>query len=935
MAPPTFEELLTRTPLVPESDAYYKNFHVTDMAICGVEDDKGRQILVDPSASTVYFPNVKDVSPKTTFLNVDDTLYRRILTTEGGFFYERKAYRDDGAAVPLGMGVMHLCRSEKPVVNASGKIGYEVYISHNSIIDNQPSQPAVLRPVIFEFRPEEIMAIVHGLQTESGVAFRIPNDHYQVNPADHRQLSLMPNLKTLEAIIEGIQRKDSLIRPERREAMVNALKKFIQLEIQQDDAGKIPPWLLTVLGIVGGTAATIPVMVWMQKRNERLMREMQQGPKFDTKQMFTDATESMKQKDEVDIPESQRSYVEAIRSRFNQGGFPHIVLSGPSGSGKSYTADLIGRLAVNGQLGVGSFQNLGVRFVRIDVNEILRDAGSWQNGAQTRFFEILNQLTRENHGPVIIHLLEADKYAEAGQGPGNKPLNLLKELYTIMEGMNPQYRNVHFILDSTRWQTIREAAPDMLRRAEFMEIRPPFPEDVRRALVVGIDARRLRHKDDRIRERFERITFSPEALDAITAIGEFRDGAPPSSHLSIIDKIAEEADRHTNQKLSITREHVVRWIARETSRRVSDVNAELADRLGPDGVRKNPRIQAAIMEGFYRAYPEPMRGRINPLEQVVVAGGNPGSIFDDSAFGKSGSLADSLLNPTGMQAATSSPISSPVSDHLKDVFTDATFADQIRTYYPDLKNQKFDKIVDAMAGVARKNWLAALEASGSDHPPLTIVKNFALPREDFVEGELRNLVAFMEQRRHPQSLELKLVFEKGGVSPGRIDAYPTSLLEAGRKAFAAMPSALRVDVHSSSGVAAEPVRREDPYQSFLTASGLTENSSPQDIVVKLMGSGQYPNVLKDFLGLMHDPQFDAYSPEEQIELAHRLVRAHVGGGDAQKRPEWREIAESFHREVLAGKSEAEGRQEAVNRIEKSVEERRKEREKAERKSGRP
>lgn len=919
MAPPTWKELLTRAPLVTECDAYYKNFHVTDIAVCGVEDDKERQILVDPSAGAVHFPDVKEVSPTTTFLNIDDPLSCRILTTEGGFVYEREGYRNDGTTAPMGMGVMHLCRSEKPVVNASGKIGYEVYVSHNSVIDNQPSQPAALRPVIFEFRPEEIMAIVHGLRTESGVAFRIPNDHYQINPADHSQLSLMPNLKTLEAIIEGVQRKDSLIRPDRREAMVNALKKFIQLEIQQDDAGKIPPWLLTVLGVVGGTLATIPVMVWMQKRNEGLMREMrEEGVKYDITKVYRDRTAEFKAGGSAAIEtKGQERYIREIRTGLNRGGYPHILISGPSGSGKTHSVETVARMIINGQL--ETRLPSGIRYVQVDLGKMVTEAGAWQNGVRTVLGRTLDALGKQ---PTLVHFLETDRLANAGS-EGNRALNLLPELYAITEQKTPRDRNLFIIADSTRYQTIYEAAPDLARRMHFTEIIPHTPDVIRGSIDNGLT---LRRNDVRIpiRERFARIHFSRGALDAIAALGEYKDGAPPSSHLALLDALAEEADNaHPTGQFTVEQEHVLRAVARDTRKTIESVRTEFARRMAPGGFEGNRVIQEALLESFYREYPEPRGGKLNPLNLPPEAAGAGVSIFSDAAS-------------NSVQSVVASTADKPAAAvRLTEIFTNKTFADQIRTYYPDLKNPKFEKYVNAMANVARGRWLAALEASDPDHPPLMIVKNVALPREDFVEAALRDLVVAMDQRQHPQVLELRLIADKGGVSPGRIEAYPTSLLETGRRAFAEVPSAPRVEVHSSNGVAAEPGRREDPYQSFLKETGLAENSAPQDIVVKLMGSGQYPNVLKDFLGLMHDPQFDAYSPEEQIELAHRLVRAHVGESDAQKRPEWREIAESFHQEVLAGKSEAQGRQEAVNRIEKSVEERRKEREEEKRKSGRP
>lgn len=220
--PPTLEELLTRTPL-GNADPFYNGYSVSGLPVCGADDsprDERRRLLVSPQNPSVYFPLSRDVSANTNFLNINDELYRRILTATGGFVYNRTATGPNGRSIPLGLGALHLCRSES--ANAGR---YEVFIADNSIINNAPANAAPLRRVNFDFNFDEIRAIVR-----SGI---LSSDHYRVDPTDHRHIDLMPDETEIRRIIELVEGSNSPIAAARRAPMVAALRQFQQDRGQQ------------------------------------------------------------------------------------------------------------------------------------------------------------------------------------------------------------------------------------------------------------------------------------------------------------------------------------------------------------------------------------------------------------------------------------------------------------------------------------------------------------------------------------------------------------------------------------------------------------------------------------------------------------------------------------------------------------------------------
>ncbi len=305
-----------------------------------------------------------------------------------------------------------------------------------------------------------------------------------------------------------------------------------------------------------------------------------------------------------------------ILAGFDRGSLPHVQLTGPSGGGKGHAVRAAAAAAVRGVSGVEAFEGQPVRYVRISASQIVKNAGSWMNKGEQLFFQAIDRYA--GNGPVIVHLTEADQFAAAGMGPGNQPLNLLSRIYDIMEGTDPRYRNLHFILDSTRWEEIRKAAPDIPRRAAKVEIVPPLVTEVRKALDDGIQWRRSGGEGAIPQRRYSRATFTPEALDAIAALGSFADGAPPSSHLSVMDEVVASAVRASGPgqaPVQVTAQNVVDFVAGRANRPLAEVQAEWAS-VQREGLAGHVRVQQGIEEGFYRAYPNPINGR-----QTRIPGG--------------------------------------------------------------------------------------------------------------------------------------------------------------------------------------------------------------------------------------------------------------------------------------------------------------------------
>jgi hypothetical protein len=154
-----------------------------------------------------------------------------------------------------------------------------------------------------------------------------------------------------------------------------------------------------------------------------------------------------------------------------------------------------------------------------------------------------------------------------------------------MEGVSLRYRNVHFVLDSTRWQEIQNRGPGHApARALFggggRPSRKTFGGRWRWASrTVGSKARMSASAS-----ASRTFRFSPEALGRRGRPRRIPEGRPPSSHLSLIDSLAEDAStRFKNTRVTIGREHVLRLVAMDLKISVKSARDQLFERLGGPG----------------------------------------------------------------------------------------------------------------------------------------------------------------------------------------------------------------------------------------------------------------------------------------------------------------------------------------------------------------
>ena len=821
MAPPLKGDdgLLRRTGLPDTPDSYYKGVTVSDIPVCGGDDEERRyreRLVVGTSGGSTYvdFPSAGSLNPNFRGTSIDDPLLRRILTAAGGFVYDYRGRNASGEEVSGGNRVLHLCREEPATAGGPNAI----YISNNSVFGNQPSQPAALRPVIFEFRPEEVMAIIHGLRTEDGSAFRIPGDHFQVNPADHSQLSLMPNLKTLEAVIEGVQRKDSLIRPERREAMVKALEEFVDLEIRQSTA---ITWQLA-LGAVGAGLglAGLGVAVWQVIKILRMNREMMQmqrdmlaamhPTKKDRKDMTVEEAKEILKKyaakdmlEEaakgnkgtfapfVDLKGEMRDIHQALASDQN------VALRGKPGVGKSARAEGLALAIVDGE--VKGWDRSNTFFYEFRLMDLI--AGTKYRGEyEEKLADIFAaHKTLKDNGFHSLGWIDEmaqegnDKDKEAGSGFWGAAKQDLG-------------RQGGFITATTDYEWEKYIAPDpaLERRFSVDEIGAATKEETVKILTDPKERAFLT-------EKFGdgRITLSDEAIKKVVELADLYipKEAFPGKAIKVLRGIIGKARLdNPSGNLKLNASEVTDFFLKSKNWTSQDADLDLrlkkyvadteADLLRQSQLRsvKEFLTAANIPEGEREGFTQRVMGNWNVVSETQK------KIFTENDPGyREGSIprlflvtqayqidAASEATPAVPAASSSIPNSASATpagfSSLPEIFTEKTFADQIRAYYPDLKDPKFEQLVGVAARLAQGRWTTAFEADPAN-PPLTIANGLVLPSEQYMEDALRGIAERLDPGKHAHALEFKLIVENGGgVAPGHIEDLPADLVETGRRA---------------------------------------------------------------------------------------------------------------------------------------------------------
>jgi hypothetical protein len=801
---PTLDQLLQffRTHVLPEeTHPRYRSIR-DDVRAC-VPEDKLRWEILQYAKDEGYliFLDTAESAPATTYQNLDDDHYRRLMSGSNGLEYSPEG--KDGR--PAGKAVLDICRKDDGDGSVFVTDRVVPVLTDETILANNPALPA-LRQVAFRFTEEEITAVIRGTGMNA--------THYGVDPYDKTRFLVFPDVGQIDAILVFIQGPSSPIAPDRRGPMAAAFEGTVSdLRFQrkfQDESlsaqkrnderfaqmqweNRIMQGLLMYLtarqmnltnaidsfvsNVLRATVETPGLLI----RRDIGSLKRRWGEIFRRKTPITvDVTDKLRAM-RVPLTDGARQILEG----FDRGEFPHVIFGGPSGAGKGFSVDGAFAAAVQGNSGVEAFEGLNLRAVRISVGAIVQEAGALLNGAEAIFLRSLNVL---KDSPTLVQFTEADQLAEAGMTTGNKALNLLPRFYRIME--DEAYKNLYIVLESTRWKTIETAAGDLLRRTAFGEVKPPLPQDVRKALETGIELRRTgKGVSKATQKRFERLAFTPEALDAVTALGSFEvRGAPPSSYLTVLDGVARDVSKKTPAgKASITVQDVIDYVARRTGAKPSEVAGDLKLLL-KDGLENNPQIQSRLVASFYRAYPEPYNGFFNPVapnpEKVVVTRNGEEEALPRGAYATA---------QEAIRALSSSPSQAPETEiDLTEIrISEASASDLAKAaprsaYTPKdfealfkAKYEGVERHLDA-ANLSRLSE-AAFKLWEKDGKPMDVVKGRALPKDVYFEKIIDSLtvrmspaqktaasgLAFLEMQKNParaEALADRLSPETAGVA---------------------------------------------------------------------------------------------------------------------------------------------------------------------------
>ncbi len=766
--PPTLDELLVRTGLPDKPDPYYEGMTVGDVDTCGSDDTKARRIVVGNTGGAYYvdFPEVENLNPQFHAANVD-SYFTGILTALGGFVYSREAQGSGGRTIPLGQGMLHLCKE-----------GNAVYISDNAVINNMAANPTALvrLPVALPFRV--IRELVH-----SGI---LQPSHYQLDPAgrpDFRYLNLLPDAALIDRLVAFVEKADSPVPEDWRPVVVQDLvgikppgeeiarkgQKLQEkgLEMQEEMRSEMMWQILgaTAMGVlggiytallVGGKAGTIHSAVSAPFRGlyhllkapfdggeglARFWRDATSGLRYSgiptLLKVGTNMTEQARLGEfrpvaDPTTPKVAEQIENTINSRFNT---MSVLVEGPPGWGKE---EVMKTLAL---------RNPNTVFIKVTPNGLM--GGTMYRGQlEERLTDIPREImkARKSGRPVVLFVDEFHEALSAGKS--------MEQTTSLLE---------HWKGDIARGelQIVAFSTPEEMLKSRY--IAGYYNDPAARA--------RLSPEHQEIVARFEKEGVR-QNIELRPLLNRFQPLALPARPASDIEIILEDAiQARKDSGLTVEMDHA-------TVKRIAQLSESP---LASEG--HIPRTAFAIFNGVVDANATQGSGNVRVTTAMIDA--YVGTNYPDIA--------------QRFQGAGGTP-------PPKEIFTEKTFADQIRTHYAELWDPKFEKYVGAAARVAQQRWNAAAAADPAN-PPLTIASGHAFPSEEYMEGALQDLAARLDPLKHAHVKEFRGIVENGGVGPGHIEDYPNGLLEAGRRAFLEVSGTPLAAPPPAAGVASHEVER--------------------------------------------------------------------------------------------------------------------------------
>jgi len=501
---PTLEEFYVRTPLLPldPTSPFAKKSLKSDVSACGQDDTKRRRLLVDPTGNTVYFPDPKDVSPRTTFLNIDDSLYRRILFSKGGLTYQLS----DDKGRPAGVnGTLHLCRSESPVSASGATARYELYTSHNRILSNGPKNPNLLQPLLgITLSSTEIINFVQGLKLDAS--------EYAVSTDENGAFFITGNYNRIMNAISWLnddpEAASRFPDAERRNQIASALNEMIYWEKFQK---RTLPITLGI-GAVGAIVGVLSMYMFRKMNSDQkaaLSGDVKVTPEEKKSIMDSvtiDLTEEARKGNIEPVlgREKEQTRMLTIMEANDLSGANIPALFGDKGVGKTAIVEGLALDIVNGKLP----KYKGWSVVEIKIPALVEGAGVL-GAFEKKMGVIINELrTRKN---TIFFMDEIHMIMGLGKTKDSK-VDAAQMLKTAMARAG-----LHLIVGTTQEEYIQHLKPDPAFESRLgpVIVKPVSPE-VRSLILKGLRKGFLEKVEKIEKARGEtptKITISDDVLE--------------------------------------------------------------------------------------------------------------------------------------------------------------------------------------------------------------------------------------------------------------------------------------------------------------------------------------------------------------------------------------------------------------------------------------